>query len=136
MFFVNVVNVVEKDVCRTQFAVVQFSTGGTFLLHMDVQLPMPPWSISGASSLQTTPIIASTLLKVFYHQQLLVNHPNVTIMHTVLVISIPLLKSCISSTQFFGGLGLVQVCKDLFFRMILLVLREHLFLSDIPPSAS
>ena len=48
-----------------------------------------------------TPIIASTLLKVFY-QQLLVNHPNVTIMHTVLLISIPLLKSYISSTHFFG----------------------------------
>ena len=61
-FLVNVVNVVEMDVCWTQFVVVQFSSGGTFLLHTDAQLPMPPWSITGASSLWTTPIIASTLL--------------------------------------------------------------------------
>ena len=38
-FLVNVVNVVEMDVCWTQFAVVQFSSGGTFLLHTDAQLP-------------------------------------------------------------------------------------------------
>ena len=45
-FLVNVVNV-----CWTQFAVVQFSSGGTFLLHTDAQLPMPPWSITAGSSL-------------------------------------------------------------------------------------
>ena len=50
-FLVNVVNVVEMDVCWAQFAVVQFSSGGTFFLHTDAQLPLPPWSITAGSSL-------------------------------------------------------------------------------------